>query len=74
MVKVSAVRTGAKIKIQIYKSGLSTNYIASSLGYSDRSIINRWSRGETVPSYENLVNLAIVLKCKIADLVAFEDE
>ena len=74
MLKVNAIRTGAKIKIQIYKSGLNTDTIATSLGYSDRTTINRWTRGVAVPSYENLVNLAIILKCTISDLVDFEEE
>ena len=74
MFKVNAKRTGANIKIQIYKSGLNTDTIAERLGYSDRTTINRWTRGVAVPSYENLVNLAIILNCTLSDLVAFEEE
>lgn len=73
MIKVSAKGTGNKIKIMMIRRGKHTKEMANELGYADRSTVNRWLRGETVPSYENLVNLSILLKCEIKDLVVCED-
>jgi transcriptional regulator with XRE-family HTH domain len=73
MIKVSAKATGNKIKIMMIRRGKHTHEIAKDLGYADRSTINRWLRGETVPSYENLANLSIILNCDIKDLVAYEN-
>ena len=74
MVKVNAKETGKKIRRQMSIAGVDSNKLARSLGYSDRSTVNRWTRGQAFPSYENLVNMAIVLNCKIRDLVVFDDE
>ncbi len=74
MVKVNAKRTGDKIRRQMAIADIDSNALAKKLGYADRSTVNRWTRGDSVPSYENLVNLAIVLECKIKDLVEFNEE
>lgn len=73
MIKVDYIASGRKIKAQMSISGMSADEVTQALGYSDRSTVYRWLRGETMPSYENLVNLAILFKCKIKDLVAYED-
>lgn len=72
MIKVNAKKTGNKIKIIMWKRDKNAVEIAKALGYADRSTVNRWLRGESVPSYENLVNLAICLNCEVKDLVACE--
>ena len=74
MVKVNAKRTGDKIRHQMAIADIDSKELANQLGYADRSTVNRWTRGESIPSYENLVNLSIVLKCKIKDLVEFNEE
>ena len=74
MVKVNAKRTGDKIKRQMAIADIDSNALAKKLGYADRSTVNRWIRGESVPSYENLVNMAIAFKCRVKDLVTFEEE
>ncbi len=73
MIKIDTVASGRKIKAQMATKGMSAEEVTEALGYSDRSTVYRWLRGETMPSYENLVNLAILFKCKIKDLVAYED-
>jgi len=74
MYKINTKMTGNKIKKQMRRADMETTDIAKMLGYADRSTINRWIRGESVPSYENLVNMAIAFKCRVKDLVAFEEE
>ena len=74
MVKVNNKESGKKIKLQLVKRGVQAKDLAKRLGYSDSSTVNRWIRGETVPSYENLVNIAIILKCSVKDLVEFNKE
>lgn len=74
MVKVNNKESGKKIKLQLVKRGVQAKDLAKRLGYSDSSTVNRWIRGETIPSYENLVNIAIILKCSVKDLVEFNKE
>ena len=74
MIKIDVKGTGHLIKVQMVKRGLSTDRVAKELGYSDRSTINRWTRGESMPSYENLINLAILLRCDLKDIVAYEKD
>ena len=73
MYRLNKEATGRKIKIQMYKRGIQSKKLAKDLGYADSSTINRWLRGETTPSYENLVNMAIVLRCNVKDLVTFDE-
>lgn len=74
MIKVDLKETGKKIKSQMAKQGMSADDVTQALGYSDRTTIYRWCRGETMPSYENLVNLSILFRCKIRDLAAFKED
>jgi transcriptional regulator with XRE-family HTH domain len=72
-VKIDLKETGRKIKAQMVKEGMTTDHITAALGYANRSTVNRWLRGEAMPSYENLVNLSILFGCKIRDLTAFKE-
>ena len=74
MINVDAKQTGRRIKAKMYETGISSDALASKLGYSDRSTISRWTRGQSVPSYENLVNMAILFRCSVKDLVAFKQD
>jgi transcriptional regulator with XRE-family HTH domain len=74
MIKIDTVASGRKIKAQMATKGMTAEEVTEALGYSDRSTIYRWMRGETMPSYENLVNLTIIFQCKIKDLVAYISE
>ena len=73
MYKLDKKRTGTKIKIMMLNRGFKTTELSKRLGYSDNSMVGRWTRGETTPSYENLVNLSIILRCNIKDLVHFDE-
>lgn len=72
-VKMDLVETGKKIKAQMTIQGMGTDTVTAALGYSDRSTVYRWLRGEAAPSYENLVNLSILFGCRIKDLTAFKE-
>jgi transcriptional regulator with XRE-family HTH domain len=74
MIKVNVQKTGNSIKSMMTKRGMTADDLKKALGYADRSTLYRWFRGEAMPSYENLVNLAIVFKCKIRDIVVYEDD
>ena len=74
MVKVNNKESGKRIKLHMVKRGIQAKTLAINLGYSDSSTVNRWIRGETVPSYENLVNMAIFLRCNVKDLIVFDKE
>jgi len=72
-VKMDLVETGRKIKAQMTRQGINADIVTKALGYSDRTTVYRWIRGESAPSYENLVNLSILFECKIRDLTAFKE-
>lgn len=72
MYRIDKKATGKKIKLMMYKRSIQAKVLAAKLGYADSSTVNRWIRGETTPSYENFVNLSVVLRCEIKDLVHLE--
>lgn len=71
--KLDKKQTGTKIRIMMMKRGFKTTELAHRLGYTDNSMLGRWMRGETTPSYEALVNLSVILRCNIKDLVHFDE-
>ena len=74
MKKVNAVETGRRIRLYMVNRGISSDELALKLNYSDRTTISRWTRGKSIPSYENLVNMAEVLDCRPDDLVIMDEE
>lgn len=73
MYRYDKKKSGRKLKLMMYQRGISAKVLASKMGYADSSTINRWVRGETTPSYENLMNLSLVLRCDLDKLVHFDD-
>jgi transcriptional regulator with XRE-family HTH domain len=73
MRRIKAKETGRKIKVAMMLCGISSDDLATRLGYANRSAINRWLRGESIPSYENLLNISIILRCPIDELVVSEE-
>lgn len=73
MYRYDKKKSGKKLKLMMYQRGISAKVLASKMGYADSSTINRWVRGETTPSYENLMNLSLVLRCDLDKLVHFDD-
>lgn len=73
MYRYDKKKSGRKLKLMMYQRGISAKALASKMGYADSSTINRWVRGETTPSYENLMNLSLVLRCDLDKLVHFDD-
>lgn len=73
MYRIDKKKSGKKIKLMMYQRGISAKTLASKMGYADSSTINRWVRGETTPSYENFMNLSLVLRCDVDKLVHFDE-
>lgn len=73
MYRYDKKKSGRKLKLMMYQRGISAKVLASKMGYADSSTINRWVRGETTPSYENLMNLSLVLRCDLDKLVHFDE-
>ena len=74
MKKVDAKETGQRIRLFMMNRSISSDELAKRLNYSSRVTVNRWVRGDAVPSYENLVNMSDVLKCKPEELVVMVEE
>lgn len=74
MKKVDAKETGQRIHLFMINRGIGSDDMAARLNYSSRVTINRWIRGEAIPSYENLVNMSDVLNCRPEDLVVLRVE
>lgn len=73
MYRLDKKKSGKKIKLMMYQRGITSKVLAAKMGYADSSTINRWVRGETTPSYENLMNLSLVLRCDLEKLVHFDE-
>ena len=71
MVELNRKASGKRLKLILVKRGIKNKELAEKLGFKDSSTISRWIAGDAVPSYEMLVNLAIILRCKVKDLVVF---
>jgi len=74
MKKVNAIETGQRIRLLMLNRGVSSDELARKLNYSSRVTVNRWVRGDAVPSYENLVNISEVLRCRPDELVVMFEE
>lgn len=74
MVKLNRKAFGRRLKLQLVKRGMQNKELATKLGFADSTTISRWISGDAFPSYEMLVNVAILLRCKVKDLVVFDEE
>ena len=64
--------TGLRIKELMEQRGFSVKDIQTQLGLAVPSGIYKWLAGETLPSIDHLVELAVVFDVKIDDILVVE--
>ena len=63
--------TGLLLRKAITDSKLTIEEVSINLELSTSRVIYSWMNGEKLPNLENLVNLSLMLKTKLEDLVAW---
>ena len=69
---VDMKQTGQKIVSLRIQRGISVRDLQTMLGFSTPQSIYKWQRGETLPTIENLIALAVILSVPIEEIVAAE--
>lgn len=67
--KIDKKKTGDKIKELIKSSGITYEKLAILLDLASPRVLFEWSRGNKLPSIENLINLALILDVEIKEII-----
>ena len=71
--RISLKRTGQNIYRLMRKRDLSVKDIQEAFGFEYPQAVYKWIRGESLPSIDNLVVLALLFKTTIDKIVIIED-
>ena len=71
---IDLVRTGCRIEQMRRKAGLSVRELQSYFGFEYPQAIYKWQHGECLPSVDNLLALARLLRVPMEDLLVYEDQ
>jgi transcriptional regulator with XRE-family HTH domain len=66
--------TGRSIELHRRAAHLSVKDIQTYFGFEYPQAVYKWQRGETLPSVDNLLALARLLKVSMEDLLVYEDQ
>ena len=69
-VSINMVKTGENIRLLRTRAGIRVADLQRVFGFSSPQAIYKWQRGETLPSMDNMVILALVLGVTIEDILA----
>ena len=70
---IDMMATGQKITNLMNQAGMTVRDIQNVFGFSNPQAIYKWRRGQSVPTIDNLIVLAAVLKVKIDDIIVVDD-
>ena len=73
MFKVDMLATGKRMQARCKDAGYSSKDLSILLNV-DLSLPHYWFTGKAMPSWNIMVNLAVLLECKIDDLLVIVDE
>ena len=71
--RISLKRTGQNIYRLMRERDLSVKDIQEAFGFEYPQAVYKWIRGESLPSIDNLVVLALLFKTTIDKIVIIED-
>ncbi len=71
MPQIDVLATGARIKSLAAEKGFKVTDIQRKCGLGTPQTVFKWFRGATVPSLDNLVNLACMLEVGIDDILIY---
>ena len=69
---ISLAKTGENITRLMEEAGLSVKEVQEAFGFESPQAIYKWKRGETLPSIDNLVALAVLLHTTVDKIVVIE--
>lgn len=71
---IDLVQTGRRIEQQRRSAGLSVRDLQSYFGFEYPQAIYKWQHGECLPSVDNLLALARLLRVPMEDLLAYDGQ
>ena len=66
---IDTTKTGQKINSLRLKAGLSVKDIQKIFGFETPSAIYKWLNGASMPTIDNMINLAKIFGVKIDDII-----
>lgn len=61
--------TGENMKMVLMKKGISVADVGKEIGVSDKSVVYKWTRGDSLPDINNLLALSMLLDVSINDIL-----
>ena len=71
-VRIDVIKTGENIAVLRKNRNITVKKLQEELGFNTPQAIYKWTRGETLPSVDNLVILANVLNTTIDNILVVE--
>ena len=70
---IDLAETGRRIERQRRKAGMTVRDLQTYFGFEYPQAIYKWQHGECLPTVDNLLALARLLRVSMEDLLAYED-
>ena len=70
--RISMMKTGENITRLMKEANLSVKDVQEALGFQNPQAIYKWKRGESLPTIDNLVVLAILFHVTVDKIVVVE--
>ena len=71
---IDLAETGRNIERQRRQAGLTVRDLQAYFGFEYPQAIYKWQHGECLPSVDNLLALARILRVSMEDLLVYEDQ
>lgn len=71
---IDLAETGRRIERQRRQSGLTVRDLQAFFGFEYPQAIYKWQHGECLPTVDNLLALARILRVSMEDLLVYEDQ
>lgn len=71
---IDLARTGRRIERQRRQAGLTVRDLQTYFGFEYPQAIYKWQHGECLPTVDNLLALARLLRVPMEDLLVYEDQ
>lgn len=66
--------TGNNIRLMRKERGITVQQISDFMGFNEPVAVYKWQRGDSLPTTDNLLALAKLMKCTIEDILVEDDE
>ena len=69
---INLKKTGNKIRLLMFQTGISAKAIQDKLGFTTTNAVYKWMNGQSLPSLNNLLVLAELFGVKMEDMLGIE--